>query len=480
MNIVEAMSDGELFGPHFAPHPKRGDTWGPWQAFLKSWSGLGAEMTEAEAELYRQCTGRSALPERPFAETVLICGRRAGKSRVLAAISTFLAATADVERHLAAGETATIAILAADRAQAQVIFGYVRGLFEEVPLLRGMVREVQRESIVLDNRTAIEVKTASFRATRGYTYLAVCCDEAAFWQDESSGSRNPAEEIVRALRPGLATLPNTALLIASSPYAKRGILWRLHQRHHGRDEARTLVWQAPSLVMNPGLDPEIVAEAYAEDEQAARAEFGALFRDDVSDFLPAEVVAAAVVPGRYERQPAPVRHVAFADPSGGSGTDSFTLCIGHAEPSGRVVVDLLREHRPPLDPGSVVAQMAMDLARYGVSEVEGDRYAGLWPASRFLAHGIVYEPSKRTASEIYLDALPLFMSRQIEMLDHPRAVAQLGNLERRAGRAGRDSVGHPPGGHDDLANAVCGMALRATGGGAGAYDLFGMVGMRAA
>jgi len=30
-------------------------------------------------------------------------------------------------------------------------------------------------------------------------------------------------------------------------------------------------------------------------------------------------------------------------------------------------------------------------------------------------------------------------------------------LERRTGRSGRDLIDHPPGGHDDLANAVAGL-----------------------
>jgi hypothetical protein len=35
-------------------------------------------------------------------------------------------------------------------------------------------------------------------------------------------------------------------------------------------------------------------------------------------------------------------------------------------------------------------------------------------------------------------------------------VAQLCSLERRTTRGGRDSIDHPPSGHDDLANAVAG------------------------
>ena len=34
-------------------------------------------------------------------------------------------------------------------------------------------------------------------------------------------------------------------------------------------------------------------------------------------------------------------------------------------------------------------------------------------------------------------------------------------LERRTTRGGRDSIDHPPGGHDDIANAVAGACLAA-------------------
>ena len=40
----------------------------------------------------------------------------------------------------------------------------------------------------------------------------------------------------------------------------------------------------------------------------------------------------------------------------------------------------------------------------------------------------------------------------------PRLAAQLCSLERRTARGGKDSIDHPPGGHDDLANAVAGVA----------------------
>ena len=59
--------------------------------------------------------------------------------------------------------------------------------------------------------------------------------------------------------------------------------------------------------------------------------------------------------------------------------------------------------------------------------------------------------------------MPLLNSNRIELLDHPRLVAQLCGLERRTTRGGRDSIDHAPGGHDDLANAVAGAAALALG-----------------
>jgi len=49
---------------------------------------------------------------------------------------------------------------------------------------------------------------------------------------------------------------------------------------------------------------------------------------------------------------------------------------------------------------------------------------------------------------------------------HDRLIAQIVGLERRVSRAGRDSIDHAPGAHDDIANAVSGV-VGAIGSGVG-------------
>jgi hypothetical protein len=100
----------------------------------------------------------------------------------LALVAVYLAVFRDYVPHLAPGEVATIAVLAANRPQARSIFRYISGILKAVPLFARMVVDENTEAITLANRVVIEIGTASFRTTRGYSFAAVLCDEIAFWR----------------------------------------------------------------------------------------------------------------------------------------------------------------------------------------------------------------------------------------------------------------------------------------------------------
>lgn len=454
MNILAALDDPDLFAPHF-----RGDTWQAWWAFLAALFGL--PMDADTLALYRHHTGRAEPPAQAFAEAALICGRRGGKSRVLALIAVFLATMQDVTPHLAPGERATIAVIAADRKQARSIFRFAMGLLTETPMLADLVEESTADAITLRNRVTIEIATASFRVTRGYTFLAVLADEVAFWRSEET-SANPAEEILAAIRPGLATIPGAVLLLASSPYAKRGPLYQASRDHYGRDDADVLVWRGTTKEMNPLIPQRVIDAAYEADPQSAAAEYGALFRNDISGFVPREVVDSVTPPDRRELLPmAGTSYTAFVDPSGGS-SDSMTLAIAHREGECGVL-DAIREVKPPFSPEAVVAEFCDLLRQYRCTEVTGDRYAGEWPPEQFRKQNVTYKPADRPKSDIYRDLLPLLNSGKVELLDLPRLTAQLCGLERRTARGGRDSIDHAPLAHDDIANAAAGALVLVAG-----------------
>jgi len=447
VNIIEALESPALFAPHFA-----GESWEPWKACLAALFGL--KMTEAQAALYRECTGCIALPTKPFREGALVVGRRGGKSRALALIATFLGAFVDHAPFLAVGEVATIVIITPSKQQARTCLRYIIGLLRATPALAAMIEGETADSVTLSNRCQIEVGTASYKVSRGYTYVAVLADESAFWPKEESAQ--PDTEILRAVRPGLMTLPYSMLILASSPYDKRGELWRMFKKYFGQDSKRVLVWRAATTTMNPGVDREQIDAEREADPESAAAEYDACFREGLSQFIPKELVEAAVERGLFEIPPSPMTsYFGFCDPSGGS-SDSMTLAISSRSKEGVAVLDHITEVKAPFDPDSVTQQFAQTLKAYGLHSVTGDRYGGLWPSERFKTHGIEYIPSERTKSQIYLETLPLLTARRVQLLDNRRLVAQLCGLERHTGRVGKDTIDHAPGSMDDVANAACG------------------------
>jgi hypothetical protein len=210
--------------------------------------------------------------------------------------------------------------------------------------------------------------------------------------------------------------------------------------------------------MNPTVAQSVIDEALAEDPSRAAAEYLAEFRTDVEAFVSREAVEACLAWDLLERQPVyGARYAAFVDPSGGSA-DSMTLAVAHKD-GDVAVLDLIREVRSPFSPEGVVSEFADVLKSYGITAVKGDRYAGEWPREQFRKHGIRYEPSEDPKSTIYQNLLPMLNSGRVELVGSRRLLAQLVGLERRVSRAGRDSIDHAPGGHDDVANAVAGALL---------------------
>ena len=93
-------------------------------------------------------------------------------------------------------------------------------------------------------------------ADSGRTAQARLCgravlDEVSYFPTDDSA--NPDYDILDAIRPGMATIPNALLLCASSPHARRGAMWDAHRRHYGKDNDSVLIWQATTRTMNPSV-----------------------------------------------------------------------------------------------------------------------------------------------------------------------------------------------------------------------------------
>jgi len=453
VNIIEAIKDENLFRPYLGEDLT---SWRGWFAALQAIYGLPVTDKAARATL-TACTGRdpSKLPTNGFDTALFLTGRRSGKSRTAAVIAAYEAALAGREAKLAKGERGVVPVCAPSKTQGRIVKDYVRAIFD-TPLLQNELAKETAEGFELRSGTRIEILAGDFRTIRGFTLLAAIVDEACFFGYEQESKVKSDTELVRAIKPSLATVGGKMVCI-SSPYARKGWCYQQYQRCHGNDGGRVLVWNCPSRTMNPTLPQKVIDDAMAEDMQAAKSEYMGEFRDDVTDFVSREMIEALVVKDCPERMPRDrIEYVGFADMSGGRSDDA-ALSIAHRE--GRlVVVDYARRWRPPFNPHAVIGQMANELKRYGIKQVTGDNYAADFVAKAFEGNGIYYTKADRPKSMLYAELLPRLCSGEIALPDNETLVAQLAGLERRTRAGGRDIIDHPPGSHDDLANAVAGAA----------------------
>jgi hypothetical protein len=297
--------------------------------------------------------------------------------------------------------------------------------------------------------------------------ICALLDEVGVWQDAEASSNSDAE-VLAALLPAMATVPGSLLLAAGSPYGRRGILWRTHEKHFGKP-GPVLVWHAPSRVMNPLLPASEVERAYAADPARAAAEYDAQFRDSASNLIDLDALEACIPADVSVRERVPGRsYFGFVDAADGRANgDSMVLAIAHRE-ERTAVLDLVREQKPPFSPERVVTGFARILQSYGLRSVQADRHGRGPFAELFLRHGISYAADAPSKNNLYADFIAALSSRSIDLLDLPRLREQAMALQSLGMASGYEKIGMPRARdgralHDDVVNAVSGVLVRAGG-----------------
>src|SRR6516225_8336760 len=217
--LREALSDPNLLGAVIG-----GDSWSSWRTLLIA--AMGEGLTADERQIFSRLTGREHEPLQRVDQFAAVIGRRGGKSRAMATLASYIAGLCDDSDALVPGERGVLLCVALDQRVAKIILDYAEACFERSPILNRTA-----DALELANGITVEVRAASFRKLRGPTYVAVIADELAFWYTDS-GYANPDVEILNAVEPGLATTGGP-LILASSPHARRGVLWELYKRHYG-------------------------------------------------------------------------------------------------------------------------------------------------------------------------------------------------------------------------------------------------------
>jgi hypothetical protein len=466
ISLSRALVEPTLFGKIFAA-----PSFWPWRTVAKILDGEPL-VEQREISLYEECTGRhydKQATHHPVRRLILLAGRRAGKDRFLSACAIWRAALCcDWRKHISAGEQAVVILLGADKKQASILRKYCQGLLQ-VPLLAREVVRTTGELTEFKNGSSLEITTNDARLVRGRSAIAVLGSECCHWRTSELAASSD-EEVVSAAIPSMSMCPDTGLLmLGSSVYRKRGYMYRKFRELYGNADSEDVCWFAPSTTMNPLLRQGIVDKALAEDSHKASVEFLGVWREDMSDLIPFDVIEASTDQKVYERPPVPGQtYRAFCDAAGGTGSDSYAFCIAHRVPGTEKIamVDCLREYRPRFVPATVIRELAAICKKYNIYEIEGDKFAGGFHSDEWQRHGIKFKPCERTTAENYLTLLPMLLNNRVRLLDNQTLRPQLAGLERKMQPSGRETVDHQQisGAHDDLACA-CAGALAAVGSG---------------
>jgi hypothetical protein len=118
----------------------------------------------------------------------------------------------------------------------------------------------------------------------------------------------------------MATVPNSKLVLISTPYARHGVLFEAWEKYFGKNDPDHLLIQAESTSLNPTLDREWINKEIQKDPSAGRAEWLAQWREDVEAFLSLEIIKALVA----ERGNLPPHGEVIYQPSQTRAADGLT------------------------------------------------------------------------------------------------------------------------------------------------------------
>ena len=284
---------------------------------------------------------------------------------------------------------------------------------------------------------------------------------------DAEASSNSDAEVLAALLPAMATIPNALLLAGGSPpWPPRRLV--AHLRAPLRQAWARAGLARSKRVMNPLLPASEIERAYAADPARAACEYDAEFRYSTSSLIDADVLQAA------SRRAWSSASVCRAGP-----IFAFRRCRRRA---GGRRLDGAR-HQPPrrahcgsrsrsraeaaLRPERVVTGFARILQSYGLRSVQADRHGRGPFAEAFLRHGVSYA-ADGSGEEQPLSPIssPAISSGSIRLLDLPRLREQILALESQGTAGGYEKIGMPRARdgkalRDDIVNAAAGALARA-------------------
>ena len=311
----------------------------------------------------------------------------------------------------------------------------------------------------------ITVDAATADTARGGATIFGMLDECAFLHQDPKYV-NSLDKVLAALQPSLKQFGDHGMLVLSStPASKIGPFYeRVINPEKFGDQHLKL--QGESWIFNNILKLKDWEQAYRDDPIEFPTEYQARFVDSKSQFFRADSVEAAVMKGTKEIQPVrnpDITYVAALDAAYKGDRFAFTVVSVHREDKITKIEQVhqmvwqRRSRKDEVDLQEVGNHISTIVNAYVLNKVYADQY-GYIPLRELFKdrHNITLEEYPFTSKSkklIYKNLQTLMDQGDVKILDDRGLVGELVSMELEITEAGQIKIFHPPGKHDDRADA---------------------------
>jgi len=369
-----------------------------------------------------------------------ICARQVGKSEMCAINAIYKA--------IQPSEANTVLIVAPTQRQSSELFRRVRDLIRRatnriVGFDPKIDRETQTQIEFEDGSRIICLPAGTDGANiRGYSADMVIADEAAFMPDDIFSS---------VILPMLATTDGT-LALASTPFGRSGFLYdEAYLDESGRwDVVQVSAKESPNV---PNEFVEEQRETLTDDE--FKQEILGEFVESGEKYLPTDTVMPCVRDDDPAERAALNAETAYLGVDVARAGDDRTVYIVMDEAGDVVRVESEETSKMT----GVVGRIKRLDSEYDFARVNIDENAVGGGVVDFAEHdlGGKINPvafTNESKQEMYQALKRCLEDKELSLPDHGRLVHELTALEYDFTPTGKLKVEHPPGGHDDFADAV--------------------------
>ena len=394
---------------------------------------------------------------------IAVCGARGGKTRTLIALRILYGALTRDLGGLGKGEEAFGLIVAPRLPLAKQALRYISGEIAANAYLSALVERETAESITIRREDGgvvtiiVMPATAKGTALRGMSLTDAAFDESAFFRDADYQISDV--ELFKAVSPRV--MMGGQMIIASTPWAKTGLLWDYFDANFGKPKTAIAV-HAPSLTLryDKKLEMLIELERQRDPDNAKReydAEFlttgtGAYFDSDKID-----TCVDAELDSQCDYQS---NRIYAAGADFGFVNDSSALVVVEFDGKNYRTVSIveLRPENGALVPSEVVACFAMVIKRFGLRHVVSDIHyrEAIRELLKSYDIDLISAPEGRYGkTESYARAKSMMHEGRVRIPYNQKLIKQLKDIRSRPTTGGGMIIESPrrSGGHGDIVSA---------------------------